>query len=152
MNHIGTIIGTAVVISATSLPLASIAGCSVEDIVRVKTPPAVQAVFDQPPSMSYREAGQQQQIVAETTKTALTQWGTNYDDAGEWVGLIGGLSGVAYEQYGPMVQAAAGIGGPFATFLAGWLLIRKPGTVPIGEKIDSFNEGEKRAESRAAKA
>lgn len=142
-------LGCAVLIGILAVPIASIAGCSVEDIVQVRTPPTVQTLFDQPPTMTYREAGQQQQIVAETTKTALAQWSESYEDAGEWVSLISGMTGAAFDAYGPQLQALGALGGPLGSFLAGWLLLRKPGTVPnqilTDEKIDSYNKGKKDA-------
>ena len=139
-----------IVLGALWVPfIASIAGCSVGDIVQVRTPPKAQQVFDMPPKMSLNDARDARTVAVSDATLALTQLDERIDSAAFWETAFNGLAGDLWAEYGPMAQAAAGPFGGTVGLLAGWLLIRRPGDKKGAQaesekaqaKEDSYNKG-----------
>ena len=146
-----TSIAIAVLAVFVAGPVSFFTGCDARDIVPVPTPAVVQNTFGIAPSMSYREAEQNREVVNATVAVALDQWGENINSRSRWVAAIASLqtAGIEFINNPTSLAASGGLTGIAAAFLAGWLGIRRPGDVTPDAAREREHKARDEAEAKA---
>jgi len=128
--------------------LAGCAGFDLGDLVRVKTPHAIQQQTGLPTSVTLNEAETEYQAWYADVQRSGAQWKTNIERGNEVRALLSQISLSALDEVGPTLAGVPVLGPalPAVTGLLGLFLgagkLRK-------EKEASFNEGMKRAREGA---
>jgi hypothetical protein len=123
-----------------ALVLASCAGLDLGDLVKVKTPNAIQQTTGLRATLSLNEAEAEYQNWFNQTQAIGAQWKGNIERAGEVRGLLGQLTLSALDTVGPTVAGVPVLGPalPALTGIVGLFIgsgrLRK-------EKEASFNKG-----------
>ncbi|MBX3580197.1 MAG: hypothetical protein KF723_23595 [Rhizobiaceae bacterium] len=123
-----------------ALVLASCAGIDLGDLVKVKTPNAIQQTTGLRATLSLNEAEAEYQSWFNQTQATGAQWKSNIEKAGEVRGLLGQLTLSALDTVGPTVAGVPVLGPalPALTGIVGLFIgsgrLRK-------EKEASFNKG-----------
>jgi hypothetical protein len=123
-----------------ALVLASCAGIDLGDLVKVKTPNAIQQTTGLRATLSLNEAEAEYQNWFNQTQAIGAQWKGNIERAGEVRGLLGQLTLSALDTVGPTVAGVPVLGPalPALTGIVGLFIgsgrLRK-------EKEASFNKG-----------
>lgn len=123
-----------------SIALASCAGFDLGDLVRVKTPNAIQQATGLPATTTLNEAEAEYRAWYEDTQRSGAQWKAGIERASEVRGLLGQLTLQGLDAVGPTLGGVPVLGPalPALTGLAGLFLgsgrLRK-------EKEASFNKG-----------
>jgi len=131
-----------------ALVLASCAGFDLGDLVKVKTPNAIQQTTGLPRALSLNEAETEYQNWFNEVQTTGAQWKASIEKAGEIRGLLGQLTLSALDTVGPTVAGLPVLGPalPALTGIVGLFIgsgrLRK-------EKEASFNKGLDRGKSLA---
>jgi hypothetical protein len=134
-----------------ALVLASCAGIDLGDIVKVKTPNAVQQTTGLRSTLSLNEAEVEYQNWFNQVQATGAQWKSNIQRAGEVRGLLGQLTLSALDTVGPTVAGVPVLGPalPALTGIVGLFIgsgrLRK-------EKEASFNKGLETGRAMAAEA
>ncbi|MFN7022712.1 MAG: hypothetical protein ACK4WH_15520 [Phycisphaerales bacterium] len=134
-----------------ALVLASCAGIDLGDLVKVKTPNAIQQATGLPSTLSLNEAEVEYQNWFNQVQATGAQWKGNIQRAGEVRGLLGQLTLSALDTVGPTVAGVPVLGPalPALTGIVGLLIgsgrLRK-------EKEASFNKGLETGREMAAEA
>ena len=133
-----------VVLFLIAIILAACAGADLGDVVRVKTPPAIQQQKGLASSTTLNEAQSEYQAWHEEVKRVGAQWKTNIEKGNEIRATLGQLTLSALDTAGPTLAGIPVLGPalPALTGLAGMFIggrrLRK-------EKEDSYNAGLKKA-------
>lgn len=123
-----------------SLVLGACAGFDLGDIVRVKTPNAIQQTTGLPSRVTLNEAEAEYRAWFEDTQRTGSQWKASIERAGEIRGLLGQLTLSALDSVGPTLAGLPVLGPalPALTGIVGLFIgsgrLRK-------EKEASFNKG-----------
>jgi hypothetical protein len=134
-----------------ALVLASCAGIDLGDIVKVKTPNAIQQTTGLRSTLSLNEAEVEYQNWFNQVQAVGAQWKGNIQRAGEVRGLLGQLTLSALDTVGPTVAGVPVLGPalPALTGIVGLFIgsgrLRK-------EKEASFNKGLETGRAMAAEA
>lgn len=132
-----------------SIALAACAGLDLGEIVKVRTPNAIQQTRGLPRTTSLNEAQAEYQAWHDDVQRTGAQWKQSIDRGGEIRGLLGQLTLSALDEFGPTIGGIPIIGPalPAVTGLLGIFLgvgrLRK-------EKESSFNKGLSEGEAIAA--
>lgn len=123
-----------------TLALAACAGFDLGDIVKVKTPNAIQQTTGLPSRVSLNEAEAEYRAWFEDAQRTGSQWKASIERAGEIRGMLGQLTLSALDEVGPTLAGVPVVGPalPALTGIVGLFLgsgrLRK-------EKEASFNKG-----------
>jgi hypothetical protein len=135
-RHVAYIFALAMI----SLALAACAGLDLGDIVKVRTPTAIQQATGLPARISLNEAEAEYRAWYEGVQRTGAQWKAGIERANEVRGLLGQLTLNALDQIGPTLAGVPVLGPalPAVTGLVGLFL----GAVRLRkEKEASFNKG-----------
>jgi hypothetical protein len=123
-----------------ALALASCAGLDLGDIIKVRTPNAVQQTTGLSSTLSLNEAETEYQNWFNQTQITGAQWKANIQRAGEVRGLLGQLTLSALDTVGPTV-AGVPVLGPALPALTGIVGLFIGSARLRKEKEASFNKG-----------
>ena len=123
-----------------ALVLASCAGIDLDDLVKVKTPNAIQQTTGLRATLSLNEAEAEYQNWFNQTQATGAQWKGNIERAGEVRGLLGQLTLSALDTVGPTV-AGVPVLGPALPALTGIVGLFLGAGLLRKEKEASFNKG-----------
>lgn len=138
MNHRAVAYAFGLVMLA--LALAACAGFDLGDIVKVRTPNAIQQTTGLPSRVSLNEAEAEYRAWFENVQRTGAQWKASIERAGEIRGLLGQLTLSALDEVGPTLAGVPVVGPalPALTGIVGLFIgsgrLRK-------EKEASFNKG-----------
>ena len=134
---------------ALTLSLAACAGFDLGDVVRVKTPHAIQQQTGLPTTVTLNEAEVEYQAWYTDVQRSGARWKTNIERGNEVRALLSQISLSALDDVGPTL-AGVPVLGPALPALTGLLGLFLGAGKLRKEKEASFNEGMKRARTDAA--
>lgn len=123
-----------------SIILAAVAGCDLGDIVRVKTPIAIQQQVGLPAAVSLNEAEAEYRAWIQSAQRTGAQWKTSIERGNEVRGLLGQLTLSVLDSFGPTL-AGVPVLGPSLPALTGLVGLFLGAARLRREKEASFNKG-----------
>lgn len=130
-----------------SMSVAACAGFNMGDVVRVKTPQAIQNATGLPSSTSLNVAEGEFQAWLTQQQQAGTQWRSNIEDGQQLAALWGELTLQQVAQFGPQVAGVPVLGAVFPALLGTLaLFVKRP-----GDKAPAEIQAEKEASYKAGR-
>lgn len=132
---------------------ANFAGFNAGDFIQSRVPAEVQESRGLPERVAHNKSEEQFRLWSNDTRRVAEAWSSNIEDSGRWIAFFDGFLYEGWEQVSP-VLATMGPAGTLASFLGGWLLVKRPRDKRPEEvdeeKRKSFNEADRRGRELAA--
>jgi hypothetical protein len=130
----------------------SMAGFSAGDFIQSRVPSEIQEDRGLPERVAHNKSEETFRLWTNDQRRIADAWASNLEDSGKWLAFVDGFLYEGWEQFSP-VLASMGPVGTLASFLGGWLLLKRPKDATTAEvesaKRKSFNEADRRGRELA---